>query len=173
METDCRTSTKNSENSKIVIQLKLLPHLLPPKGRVYLKKQHWKPSIIECKDSLIVHITILGDITKIQENRRAAAANIGTTLQPYVIAVGPTLAKSNEFFLAVDTTIYKILSALEAIDICYKIYHVFDLEYPVESAHLWLLMQRELYHYSNDVDKLTPYVTETISDLRTLENTNA
>lgn len=116
---------------------------------------------------------LLADITKIQENRRTAAANLGITLQPYIIAVCPTISEVSALYVAVDTTVYKVCSALEAIDLCFKIFHAFDLEYPLECAHLWLLIQRVLYGYASDVDKVTPYVTETISDITTVENTNA
>lgn len=116
---------------------------------------------------------LLADITKIQENRRTVAANLGITLQPYIIAVGPTISEVSDLFIAVDTTIYKVPSALEAIDLCFKIFHALDVEYPLESAHLWFLIQRVLYGYASNVDKMTPYVTETISDITTVGNINA
>lgn len=115
---------------------------------------------------------LLADITKIQENRRTVAANLGITLQPYIIAVGSRISEVNELYIAVDTIVYKVPSAIEAIDLCFKIFHTFDVEYPIESAHLWLLIQRVLYNYVSDVDKVTPYITETISDI-TVENTIA
>lgn len=90
-------------------------------------------------------------------------------MQPYIIAVGPTISEVSDLFLAVDTTVYKVPSAIEAIDLCFKIFHALDVEYPLESAHLWLLFQQVLYDYASDVDKMTPYVTETISDIRTVE----
>lgn len=45
-------------DAKIVIQLLLLPHLIPPKGRIRIKKEHYKPSISECKDSIISHAKV-------------------------------------------------------------------------------------------------------------------
>lgn len=89
-------------------------------------------------------------------------------MQPYIIAVGPTISEVSDLFIAVDT-VYKVPSALEAIDLCFKIFHALDVEYPLESTHLWLLFQRVLYDYISDADKMTPYVTETISDIRTVE----
>lgn len=43
---------------KVVIQLLLLPYLIPPKGRYRNKNQHWKPSISECQDSIIIHVKV-------------------------------------------------------------------------------------------------------------------
>lgn len=45
-------------DTKIVLQLRLLPHLLPPKTRIRSKKTQWKPSIPECKDSIIISTTV-------------------------------------------------------------------------------------------------------------------
>ncbi|XP_070516625.1 uncharacterized protein [Cardiocondyla obscurior] len=48
----------NQIGTKIVLQLRLLPHLLPPKSRIRLSKNQWKPSIPECKDSIIITTTV-------------------------------------------------------------------------------------------------------------------
>lgn len=45
-------------DAKVVAQLRLLPHLLPPKNRFRVRKTQWKPSIPECKDSLIISTTV-------------------------------------------------------------------------------------------------------------------
>lgn len=46
-------------DAKVVIQILLLPHLVPPKGRIRLKQEHFKSSISECKDSIIIHAKVL------------------------------------------------------------------------------------------------------------------
>ncbi|XP_036150571.1 uncharacterized protein LOC118648345 [Monomorium pharaonis] len=169
-----RPPKKDDDNAQILMDLiqcdeltdsrKLLSHLLPPKGRIRLKKDQWKPSIPECKDSIIISITLIADITKVQEQKRKKAADLGITLQPFIIAVGPSNDIS-DIFISVDDTLYKVPSALKAIDLCYKIFQVFDVEYPIESAHIWLLFQRVLYNYENSLDKMTPNITEIISDM--------
>ncbi|KAL0117627.1 hypothetical protein PUN28_008781 [Cardiocondyla obscurior] len=153
-----------TDSTKIVLQLRLLPHLLPPKSRIRLSKNQWKPSIPECKDSIIITTTLVANITKVQEDRRKAAAELGITLQPFIIAVGASNDDISDFFVSVDDTLYKISSALKAIDFCFKFFQVFDIEYPVESVHIWLLFQKLLYNYHTNCDKLSPNVTETISD---------
>lgn len=46
-------------DAKFVVQLLLLSHLIPPKGRIRFKKEHYKISISECKDSMILHAKVL------------------------------------------------------------------------------------------------------------------
>lgn len=112
-------------------------------------------------------------MTRIQEQRRTAAANLGITVQPYIIAVGLTMSEVTDLFIAVDTIVYKVPSALEAIDLCFKIYQVLDIEYPCASAHLWYLIERILYGYATKEDNLTSYITETITDMTTIPDTSA
>jgi len=117
-------------------------------------------------------LQLIADITKIQEEKRKAAADLEITLQPFIIAVGPSNADISDIFISVDDTLYKVLSALKAIDLCFKIFQVFDVEYPIESAHIWLLFQRMLYDYESSSDKMTPNITETISDMITFQDKN-
>lgn len=79
---------------------------------------------------------LIADITKVQEEKRKAAADLGITLQPFIIAVGLSKADISDIFISVDDTLYKVLSALKAIDLCFKIFQVFDVEYPIESTHI-------------------------------------
>lgn len=52
-------------DSRTAIQLYLFPSLVPPKGRTKLpNKTHWKPSVVECRESLILHVKIPGDIAE-------------------------------------------------------------------------------------------------------------
>ncbi|KYN02842.1 hypothetical protein ALC62_06329, partial [Cyphomyrmex costatus] len=164
-------SDDSTEDSKIVLQLKLLPDLLAPKTRIRTKKIQWKPSIPECKDSIIMSTTLIADITKIQENRRKVAIDLGITLQPFIIAVG-SLQDISDFFVAVDNILYKVPSILKAIDLCFKIFQVFDVKYPIESAHIWLLFQRILYTSESSSDNISPTIMETISDIMTFQDRN-
>jgi len=117
-------------------------------------------------------LQLIADITKVQEEKRKAATDLGITLQPFIIAVGPSNADISDIFILVDNILYKVPSTLKAIDLCFKIFQVFDVEYPIESAHIWLLFQRILYGYENSSDKMTPNVTETISDMMTFADKN-
>lgn len=91
---------------------------------------------------------------------------IGLNVQPYIIVVGPTLAEISSFFVSVDKILYNVTSALNAIDTCFKIFHVFNIEYPAASDHIWVLIQRELYNFTTKYDKTPPYIVEIINALK-------
>lgn len=90
------------------------------------------------------------------------------TIQPYIIVVGPTLAELSSFFVSVDKVLYNVTSAFKAIDTCFKIFHVWNVEYPAASDHIWLLIQRELYKFMTKYDKKTSYILEIISALKNI-----
>lgn len=90
---------------------------------------------------------------------------LNLTVQTYIIVVGPTLAEISSFFVSVDKILYNVTSAFEAIDTCFKIFHVLNVEYPAASDHIWILIQRKLYTFTTKYDK-NPYILEIISALR-------
>ncbi|CAH0563083.1 unnamed protein product [Brassicogethes aeneus] len=45
-----------TEDSKNAIQITALSSLFPPKGRSKIIKSHWKPTSIECQESIISHV---------------------------------------------------------------------------------------------------------------------
>ncbi|XP_066590597.1 uncharacterized protein [Prorops nasuta] len=163
---DLLTLQDLSEDSQVLVTLLLLPHFLPPRGRCYIAKRHWKPTISECKDSIVNHVTILGDIDHLLKlKRREAMKQLGLTLQPYIIAVGRQLTEIESIFISFDAVLYKTQSMIEAIDTCFKIFNVFNIQYPNESSHIWEVIQVYLYGIKTVFDRHTPFVTEVINDI--------
>ncbi|XP_024877873.1 uncharacterized protein LOC112458459 isoform X2 [Temnothorax curvispinosus] len=159
-----------TDDAKVVIQVLLLSHLIPPKGRIRIKKEHFKPSISECKNSMIVHAKIPGDINRIQEEKVKRAQQLGLTVQPYIIVVGLTLADVNGFYVCIDKVLYEVTTALKAVDLCFKIFHVFDVNYSPESEHIWYILQLCLYKFSTKYDKQISYVMPIIKNFNSMTN---
>lgn len=146
--------------------------MIPPKGRVRLKKEHYKSSISECKNSLIIHAKIHGDISHIQDEKVKRAQRLGLTVQPYIIVVGCTISEINGFYVCIDKTLYQVSTVLEAIDICFKIFHVFNVNYPSESEHIWYVIQVCLYKFTTKYDKQISYVMPVINALKEFNSTD-
>lgn len=86
-------------------------------------------------------------LEELKENLRTA----GLTLQPIPIFVGP-LAAIEAAYVAVNTTLYKVDSALHAIDTCFKIYFALDCKYSERGSSLWLFIQKAGYDIHVDSD---------------------
>ncbi|KAK9674911.1 hypothetical protein QE152_g40770, partial [Popillia japonica] len=56
--------TNTSTDIKILCQLKVLCHIIPPKGRMRTKKEDWKFSINECEESIVLTVPCAGDVEK-------------------------------------------------------------------------------------------------------------
>ncbi|XP_039302929.1 uncharacterized protein LOC113005941 [Solenopsis invicta] len=117
-----------SDDTKVAIGLMLLPHLIPPKGLKKYKGKYYKPSIANAKESLIKHASIPGDMILIRQEARKRAEMLNLMLQPYIVILG-SLDEVKETYIQVDDILYKANSTLEAIDVCFKIYHVFQSIY--------------------------------------------
>lgn len=141
-------------DSKVAIQLHLLPSLIPPRGRTRgPNKKTWKLSTSESRDSLFfIHIKTPGDIDKIKQER------VDFTLQPYLILVGPSLNNITSALVVVNGTEYKCQSVTEAVNFCFKLYQILDANYPQESRHLWYLIQWLVFKYFNKADPQIPLI---------------
>ena len=82
------------------------------------------------------------------------------TWQPQVLVLGTDAAHIEQIFLLVDNTSYIMTSVLKAIDVCFKLTFVTNLNYAVECQSVWLFLQRALYNIETPYDKVTPRVNE-------------
>ncbi|XP_070525531.1 uncharacterized protein [Cardiocondyla obscurior] len=113
------------------------------------------------------------DTVVIQERRKKVIKDLGLTLQPFIIVVGPQISDIDSAYVCVDKILYKVPSVLTALNICFKTFHVFNAIYPPESEHLWLLLQRILFMFSTKWDKMAPYVMEIITDMSNTDKENS
>lgn len=54
-------------------------------------------------------------------------------IQPCLLVVG-SLFDPKQILVYFDSIKYKVFSAKKAFDVCFKIFHVFNVEYPLESS---------------------------------------
>ena len=84
-------------------------------------------------------------------------------LQPYIIVVGLVLSDITESYVAIDTALYSVDSTQEALDVCFKAFHVLHARYPPESHHISMMIQKGLYDCCAEWDSLVPHVEGIIS----------
>ncbi|XP_066586857.1 uncharacterized protein [Prorops nasuta] len=157
-----------NDDSMVIITLFLLPHVLPPRGRVRCAKKNWKPSIDECRKSIINHVTIAGDINLLIEKRRDAMKEYKIPLQPSIIVLGSTLTKVEKIYITLDDILYEVSSALDAVNICFQLFFVLNIKYPPESQHIWELIQYYFFQIKTKFDKYIPFVTELMNDMKNI-----
>lgn len=68
-----------------------------------------------------------------------------TRIQPRVTIIGENLGEKCLFYVnMVDKKIY-FDTFLEAISFCFQLYHALNLEYPLESYHIFYMLERYLF----------------------------
>ncbi|XP_032676820.1 uncharacterized protein LOC116846722 isoform X2 [Odontomachus brunneus] len=127
--------------------LLLLPFIFP---YVHVHKT-WKPTRVDIVESFIARVYSETEVEEHIERRRksrieiAKSAKICTSLQPYVLAIGPTWDNISHSHIIVDKVLYTCKNIIEAAELCFKLFHVFHSDYPPESKHVWQLIQQGFY----------------------------
>lgn len=87
-----------------------------------------------------------------------------TQIQPLILISGSIL-EPKEIVIYFEGIKYRIHSALKAIDICFKIFFVFNLEYPKESLLVWSFIQKYFYNIFTNTDFNSPQINSLISNI--------
>lgn len=104
-----------------------------------------------------------GDVSRVQEDNQKRMKEKDLKVQPFIIVVGPEINEPDNFLVIIDDQQYETSSALKAIDICFKSYHVFNAMYPFPSNHLWYLIQRSFYKFETPFDKPISSILDILS----------
>lgn len=86
-------------------------------------------------------------------------------LQPFLCVIGNLEETINSIFVVIDKIQYQCDTVLNALDLLFKIFHVFNAEYPPPSEHIWFLIQRGIYKIITEHDKNFSYVMHFIKAL--------
>ncbi|KAJ8671522.1 hypothetical protein QAD02_002781 [Eretmocerus hayati] len=167
------TDEEITQDARVAASLMALSHFLPPKfSKKYDKESGYKPSVQSAKETMVRMPTISGDLSSARTEVIQQAAKMREKVQPYIIIVGE-LKAINDIFVNVDDTLYQVSSVLEAIEICFKAFFVFNLEFPYDSEHLRLLFQRGIYDITTDHDVDYPFLSHILDKLPKLTDANA
>ena len=83
------------------------------------------------------------------ESKYGYYANLGLDSQPYIIICGPLFAISEIFIVINKVKISCGNCVLNALDICFKSFFAFGLEYSILCSHVWTFF----HWYCYKVDK--------------------
>lgn len=92
------------------------------------------------------------DINPTVERIKKTHLSMTLTVQPFILLVGTSFSDFKDIYVVVDDTKYKFTSTLKAVDICFKIFQIFNLEYPKQSLKTWILLQKYLYNINTKYD---------------------
>jgi hypothetical protein len=97
------------------------------------------------KDGFITHIKSYSELQETVSRRKNKYAQLGCTLQPFIIIIGPSINDISQIYVYVDNTYYVLNSIVAAIDCCFKVIHSLNLEYPLECLQVWTFIQKVFF----------------------------
>jgi len=124
------------------------------------KKSFVKYSIKDSQNTFIIvastpmELEVIIDKLKKQENN----------IQPCILVVG-SLLDPKQILVYFDDIKYKLFTVFKAVDICFKLFHVFNLEYPHESSNVWLFLQNYFYEINTKYDRSCSLIKQISSEL--------
>ncbi|XP_055386427.1 uncharacterized protein LOC129615312 [Condylostylus longicornis] len=142
-----------NKDGKVASIFLLLHHILVPTSKYMAKdssgKKISKKYTIE--DSQESFIKIASNNTKVQEKLNELREQ-ASPIQPFIFFVGESIYDPTEIMVYFDDIKYKCSSTLKAVDICFKIFHVFNLEYPPAAFTFWTFVQTYIYNVYTEYD---------------------
>lgn len=126
------------------------------------KKSYIKYSI---KDSQNSFIKITETAMEMDAYLKKLSKNGNDPIQPCVLIVG-SLFDCKEVLVYFDSIKYKLFSVLKAFDTCFKIFHVFNVEYPDASTDVWLFIQTFFYNINTKYDKSCAIIKQLSSEIK-------
>lgn len=87
------------------------------------------------------------------------------SIQPYLIVVGDEITLIKSCYVVIDQYIYPASSVMQGFDILFKMFHVLCIEYPLESEHIWILIQKGIFDITTKWDKKVSYILTILNDL--------
>lgn len=138
---------------------------ITPTQRIKLEKVDnlGKKNAHKCtiKDSQESFLHVSNNIQQMEEYiifRKSKAESI----QPFVIGIGDEKKKLNtfeQFYLYLDGEKLMFNNILRAVDICFKAFYLFNLEYPVASDNFWTFIDSCFYKNNKIVSKSVKIAT--------------
>lgn len=146
--------------------------ILTPSTRMLAKgssktghKEYWKPSIKDSQNSFLYLVADEGEVSKCIAEKRDKYTKFGLSLQPLTIVVGNSYKDIKKIIVIYDEVLYTFNSVCKAIDICFKIFQCFNLEYPKESQLVWLFIQKYFFKITSKYDLKIPALSSLISEI--------
>ncbi|KAF0713362.1 C2H2-type domain-containing protein, partial [Aphis craccivora] len=123
-----------SQNETNTVLFYLLHAIFVPTSKEVTMDHNGKINQVKhsIKDSQNTFMVFKNSVCEIEEYI-TLRRNEKNPIQPFILIVGSPM-QPREIIVFFDCIKYKVFSILNAIDVCFKLIHLFNLEYPTESS---------------------------------------
>lgn len=99
----------------------------------------------ECQDAFIVICETEGSYKEFYDSKVSQESSV----PPYISIIG-TLLDQKTIIIDFENITFKMNSLPKAIDICFKTYHLFSIEYPPAAQLIWQLINLCFYNMKDE-----------------------
>ncbi|XP_065095776.1 uncharacterized protein LOC135717565 [Ochlerotatus camptorhynchus] len=143
-----------SSDTRNFVIVSLLSHILPSPHLTCSGKRRWKPSILETRQSVVIHINDLSELNETVGGLFDRSRERGIETTPFILVHGDF--KNPVGFLVWNNVVsYKLPNFLKALDICMKIFKAYNIDHPRHSSAVWDLLSTFLFDFDPVSDKAT------------------
>lgn len=93
----------------------------------------------------------MSQLKEVDDEKSNKALRTGDKLQPYMIFVEDS--QVTHFYVIINKHYYKVESALKSIDICFKSFFIFHLNYTPQCEQIWYFIQTYFFEIVTKFDK--------------------
>ncbi|XP_036345165.1 uncharacterized protein LOC118754404 [Rhagoletis pomonella] len=101
------------------------------------KRLKWKPSICDAQAVTLLHCSSINDYQRMYHELKIKLNQKNLPLQPLLLVVGEKLTQLDSFYVIFDSIIYKVPTFLKSLGTLFKIFHVLNLEYPIQAKSIY------------------------------------
>nr|XP_029722784.1 uncharacterized protein LOC109401945 [Aedes albopictus]XP_029735446.1 uncharacterized protein LOC115270278 [Aedes albopictus]XP_029735448.1 uncharacterized protein LOC109414846 [Aedes albopictus] len=135
-----------NEDCRDAVFTVLIPYILPSSVLTLQNKFKWKPSYVESRNSFVFWVKNITDMqSEVESHHKSRLEKRGLQRCPLVVIIGSELNKLNYFIVSFGDAYYRLPTFLKALDVCYKLFQTYLLEFPPESAGSWNLIGHVIY----------------------------
>ncbi|XP_036331192.1 uncharacterized protein LOC118742886 [Rhagoletis pomonella] len=136
-----------SKDEKDFVYAVGLTALLPCTSRF---KDHYgklsiRANLTDSIDSFVMRLNSLESYESRLDLYNRKYGPVNRTTQPFLVVIMPNECTISKIYVALENHFYCMQSFLQALDLCYKIYHTCGLKYPTMCENVWTFIQRFFY----------------------------
>lgn len=169
MEYQKKFAESLDENQKDLITFYALPHLVFSKQKIENKTtpgHSWSLSIPDTKAAFILSVPQNAMNEKLLE-RQQRRQPFGLDPQPLIVVFENDVLDAKEYIIKFDNILYSFKSIKTCIDVIFKLFFIFNIQYPEEAKNTYIFLQRFIYEIKLTNDDVPGKVTSFMSKLKT------
>ncbi|XP_050326764.1 uncharacterized protein LOC126757149 isoform X1 [Bactrocera neohumeralis] len=136
-----------SKDEKDFIYAVGLTALLPCTSRF---KDHYgklsiRANLTDSIDAFVMRLNTLESYESRLDLYNRKYGPVNRTTHPFLVVIMPNECTISKIYVALENHFYCMQSFLQALDLCFKIYHTCNLKYPTMCENVWTFIQRYFY----------------------------